>query len=320
MAAVSRDDAIAPPWQLLPAELDRAFQRRFGRPETPLRLQPFGWGMRHRAGIGAPELAQDVRAAILRSNPELSEKSLAEWIDAILLAGPPVDLPVADIAQPPLQFAEGFAREENEQLQRFLEHGSGKDERRRGVAARMMLNLLDPIHEAGLRARVSLDDLLKLGADGLIDFMLELPSQAGALELTWLQHDNAQTRWEPKRLERHRAASTPPSWRQWKVAVRHDGRPHGAPRQSAVTPKSPYKQEVAGSSPAPPTTTAWDAAGRDELPTERASRLQRFKTLTACETRQHDGHVAHDRLHSIAGSKLPPALLAVDTPLCSRYG
>jgi hypothetical protein len=40
MASISKHHAIAPPWQLLPAELDRALQSCFGRPTHPLPLQP----------------------------------------------------------------------------------------------------------------------------------------------------------------------------------------------------------------------------------------------------------------------------------------
>jgi hypothetical protein len=42
MATISKNHTIAAPSKLLPGELDRAFQRRFGRPLSPLPIMPFG--------------------------------------------------------------------------------------------------------------------------------------------------------------------------------------------------------------------------------------------------------------------------------------
>lgn len=156
--------------------------------------------MRHRFGMEGLDLSHVVRSAIVHANPGLTERDVTDWVDGMLLAGPPADLPVAGIAQPPLQFGEDFAKDENEQVQRFGEYGADKDTRRRAVAARMLLNLRDPIHDAQKRAMVSTDDLLGLGAEGVTDLMRDLPSQAGVLELTWLQHDNPQTRWHANDL------------------------------------------------------------------------------------------------------------------------
>jgi hypothetical protein len=47
MMEISRNDAIASPQQMLPAELDHALHRRFGRPDPPADLQPFGRGLAH---------------------------------------------------------------------------------------------------------------------------------------------------------------------------------------------------------------------------------------------------------------------------------
>jgi hypothetical protein len=184
MAALSRNHAIAPPWQIVPAELDRAFQRRFGRPFTVLPLQPFGFGMRHRSGDAALDLDSEVRCAVLEANPGLTDVELTAWLDTMLLVGPPEDLPTSDISQPPLGLAQGYRDEE------ALPKRSA-----RALAARMLINLGDPFHEAQVRARVATDDVLGLQAEGLTDFMLDLPSQAGVLELHWLLHDNPENKW-----------------------------------------------------------------------------------------------------------------------------
>lgn len=47
MMEISRNDAIASPQQLLPPELDQALHRRFGRPDPPAQVEPFGRGLQH---------------------------------------------------------------------------------------------------------------------------------------------------------------------------------------------------------------------------------------------------------------------------------
>jgi hypothetical protein len=198
MATVSRNHAIASPHLLLPAELDRALRRRFGRPVVPLPLQPFGSGLEHITGIhNGPPVPQAMREAVLTTNPGLGERELADAIDQLLLAGPAQDMPVAGIPPPPVEPAENFASGENEQVRRFIEYGADKDMRRRAVAARELLGIREPLEAAMGRARIWWDDIFALEAQGTTDLMLDLPSRAAALELMWRQHDNMQTTWKP---------------------------------------------------------------------------------------------------------------------------
>ena len=107
MSAISRNHAIAAPHALLPAELDHALLSRFGRPMTPLALEPFGHGLTH-AGPAAAQLLDEHRSALLAAMGRVDAKSATNEIDALLLSGPPERLPFADIEQPPLEFAEDF--------------------------------------------------------------------------------------------------------------------------------------------------------------------------------------------------------------------
>jgi hypothetical protein len=198
MATVSRSHAIASPHLLLPGELDRALQRRFGRPAILLPLRPFGLGIAHITGSdNAPPVPEAMRAAVLSMRPELDDRELANAIDQILLSGPPHDMPVAGIPQPPLEPAENFARDENEQVNRFIRYSADKETRRRGVAARELIGLREPLEAAMRRAAIWWDDIIALGADGATDLMLDLPTRAPGLELMWRQHDNTQTTWKP---------------------------------------------------------------------------------------------------------------------------
>jgi hypothetical protein len=195
MMSVSRGDAIAPPQRLLPPELDAALHQRFGRPENPLRVEPFGRGLAHLSGGLAPELDSELAETLRRDNPEMAEREMIDGVDALLFAGPAVDLPVAGIEQPPLQFAEEFAASQLELQEKFKEHGTGKDERRRTVAAGILLDIKEPLHEALTQSGVTLDELTGLGRDGLTSFMLDLPSRVALLELMSRQHGDLGTKW-----------------------------------------------------------------------------------------------------------------------------
>jgi hypothetical protein len=126
MAAISMNHTIAAPAKLLPAELDHALQRRFGRPLSPLPIVPFGWGLAHGLGQPLPQISEETRAMLREDFPTMSEQELTALIEMVLLAGPPEDLPVEGTAQPPLQFAEEFAADENAQAELYAQHGADR--------------------------------------------------------------------------------------------------------------------------------------------------------------------------------------------------
>ncbi len=117
-----------------------------------------------------------------------------------MLGGPNVDLPYGEPTAPPRDVAQSFADEEQAQLDRFAAHGSDADERRRGVAARLILDIRDALQEAQLRTSISTDQILALGGHELTQFMRDLPSRDALLELATVQHHNPQTRWHPNDL------------------------------------------------------------------------------------------------------------------------
>lgn len=118
--------------------------------------------MKHITGIdNGPPIPQAMRAAVLASNPALDEQEIAAAIDQLLLAGPPEDMPVAGIPQPPIEPAENFAKGENEQVRLFIEHGSDKDTRRRAVAARELIGIKEPLEAAMRRAGIWWDEIME---------------------------------------------------------------------------------------------------------------------------------------------------------------
>ena len=200
MTRISRNDAIAAPHALLHAELDRALSRRFGRPTVLLSLEPFGRGLTHAGGPAATQLLYESREAILAAMGGLDAEAATDELDALLLAGPREDLPFADTQQPPLEFGNGFAKAQNEQAQRFKQHKADKDTRRRTVAYLTLMDIRIPTSEALARAGLMWPDLERLGADGLTEFLLDLPSRSAALELMWRQYDNLETEWKANDL------------------------------------------------------------------------------------------------------------------------
>ncbi len=200
MMEISRNDAIASPQTLLPPELDQALWTRFGRPDPPTEPVPFGRGLKHLSGGLAPESDPELVGYLRELHPDLDDAELTDRIDALLLAGPDENLPTAEIGQPDLRFAEGFAADQAEQQRRFKEEGASKDEIRRTIAVKMLMDIKEPL-EAGLaRAGVPLDDFTALGRQGLTDFMFDLPSRVALLELMWRQHADLHTNWKPNDL------------------------------------------------------------------------------------------------------------------------
>jgi hypothetical protein len=200
MSAISQNHAIAAPHALLPPELDRALNRRFGRPTTLLPLEPFGRGLSHAGGPAATQLLDANRKAALAGMSHLDAEAAGDELDSLLLAGPPEDLPAAEIQQPPLEFAENFATAQNAQAERFKQYRADNETRRRGVAALALLDIKVPTSEALARAGLLWSDFEHLGADGLTELLLELPSRSAALELMWRQYDNLETEWKPNDL------------------------------------------------------------------------------------------------------------------------
>jgi hypothetical protein len=195
MTTISRNHTIAPPWAVVPAEIDRALLTRFGEPQDVRPLQPFGIGMHHMSGGLLPKPDAAIVTALVSKHPHLGRRQITDMIDAILLSGPAADLPIGGLRPPSRAPAEAFARAEQLVLSTLAAHESDSDERRRVVAGRMFMDLRDAIHEAQLRTSISTDEILALGGDGITEFMMDLPSRVGLLELMTRQHRNPQTVW-----------------------------------------------------------------------------------------------------------------------------
>lgn len=199
MIKVSGLDAIAAPHSLLPPELDRALNRRFGKPATLLPLEPFGHGLMHAGGAAAVQLLDESRTEI-RTMLGVDSADADDLIDAVLLAGPKEDLPVAGIGQPPLQFGQGFAQDQNAQADLFKQHNADKATRRNAVAFLALQDIKLPITEALVRAQLTWDDLMQFDAEAMTAFLQDLPSRTAGLEIMWRQYDDLNIEWKANDL------------------------------------------------------------------------------------------------------------------------
>jgi hypothetical protein len=195
MIEVSRHDAIAPPQQLVPAELALALHRRFDAAVLPPEVQAFGRGLAHLSDGLFSELDPELVAYVRAEHPEFDDAEVTDWIEALLIAGPEQDLPVGELTPPPMQFAEGFAAGQTELQERFKQENTNTAERRRAVAASMMSDITEPLTAALRQTGVTVDEFTALKRKDLIAFMLDLPSRVALLELMTRQHADLRTNW-----------------------------------------------------------------------------------------------------------------------------
>lgn len=94
MAELSRFHAIAPQEHVVPAELERALHKRFGRPLTPRSLQVFGVGIKH--AFGYDDLTFKLPDDVLLDPADrlLFEQAVAKQFELEMLRGPAADTPL----------------------------------------------------------------------------------------------------------------------------------------------------------------------------------------------------------------------------------
>jgi hypothetical protein len=189
---------------LIEAEFDTALQKRFGVPEFPRTVQVFGIGTGHVYGRppivghivsrdgGEPEGIDPVwKARIEARANELTEE--------MLLCGPPegVDVPGYD-PNAHRVFADQFVTAEEDQANKFREHGADSRYQRRVLLAREWILLVREIAlNALIHAGIDPDWFFSQGAEFLADFIADMPVVNASLEMRRLQHQNPDRPWSP---------------------------------------------------------------------------------------------------------------------------
>ena len=187
MEVLSRFHAIASLIEVVPAELDRALQGRFGRPVECLPLQPFGFGVAfafHDSELryAAPAVLPD---GVTRR--EL-EAVLRIPFEREMLRGLAKDTPAHGIDLTwHFQLLEGYAKRQNERgvLLRELGYAKG-DALERATMAKVIADIVEPFKEALTRARVSADEFTT--REQLTSLLQSIPSEWIVYEFERARH------------------------------------------------------------------------------------------------------------------------------------
>jgi len=181
MELLSRFHTMASLLELVPAELDRALQARFGRPTQPLPLQPFGMGVRFAAND--PELRYKAPASLpVGVNRFEMEGALEIPFERLMLRGPAEDGKFPwDEASPTTDVDEAYATGQNERATMLRAQGYAKgDKLTRATLGKVFVDILEPFNEALRRAGVSPDEFTTRG---------ELTSLLRTVPTEWIIHE-----------------------------------------------------------------------------------------------------------------------------------
>jgi hypothetical protein len=204
IAEISRHHTmIGPGNDVLSEELDRYFQRRFGRPGTVREVQVFGQGIGHAFGEGdrfRPRLVGDdgglppVAPGVRHQLEDLA----AEVTEYFMLAGPPegVALPGYE-PRAHTVYDRQFVEQESELARHLATMPRAKV--RDIMYARAFVGDVFPLLEPALRHAGLPPTVLPLGDKKAATAMLrELPTLWAITELKRLQHENPARPWVPQ--------------------------------------------------------------------------------------------------------------------------
>jgi len=193
MARLSRFDTIASISHVLPAEIEAALNRLFGRPARPRRLRVFGRGISHAFGKDLTiklQRVEDIPASIQDElHHELWKLSEFWYIGALR--------PSEEV--PPLQteglnrFSTEFMDAEKTIVAAMEEARAAKDDRDRVALVRTVLDVIaaGPLFDICARAGVTREEFYSLGAEGLLRFVQLLPSRHVNFELQKLRYEDS---------------------------------------------------------------------------------------------------------------------------------
>lgn len=179
MAELSLFHAIASPTAVVPAEIDRALKKRFGRPVKPRPLHVFGHGLRHAANDESFQFSIPDDLPISKEGWIEFERELSEDWERASLRGPPVNTPLPWLdTHAHRQVEQTYQQSEQALTQKLKQSGWGKgDELRRFMLASGLIDILDPLLAALERAAISLDEFFNLDQESATAFLRDVPSR-----------------------------------------------------------------------------------------------------------------------------------------------
>lgn len=201
MASYSRFHTLAAPYRILPAELDRALQQRFDRPARVGPLQPFGYEAAH--ALGQEEQLGPAAAEIeglIAEHDDVPRGQAKAALEFLLLSGPPIELPAYGIEKPPSHVATKYRDAERAFAQQLKDDGTSRAQRERAIIASSILDIHEPLNAALARAGISWQEFYDLGAEGLTEFVFDLPTRAALVQMRRRKHENPGMPWEANDL------------------------------------------------------------------------------------------------------------------------
>jgi hypothetical protein len=183
--------------------LDAALYSRFGKPDDPRPLQPFGMGVWFAMGTEEHRYQVPADADLPPGRRYEFELWANEFLQAAMIMGPNEGQAVPGMVENnfyldiPRKYAQGETR-----LSASLRSAATSAQRDDWVTASELVDILDPLNRALERAKITTGESEDLSSkEGLIDLLDDLPSRAVAVELRKQRHANYQTRWDPNDLE-----------------------------------------------------------------------------------------------------------------------
>jgi hypothetical protein len=179
MGELSKFHAIAPQAHVVPAEIDAALHARFGRPLRPRPLEVFGVGVRHAIGYAELKGKLPDDFPLKRVEALASQLGRTGEFELAVLSGPVENTPTADIdTTAHRHVAVEYQQREEALSERLRSEGWAKgDQLKRMMLASALIDILDVLNDALAEARLSADDLIALGEDGMTDFLENVPSR-----------------------------------------------------------------------------------------------------------------------------------------------
>ncbi|MFP4512468.1 MAG: hypothetical protein ACLFRV_05935 [Acidimicrobiales bacterium] len=204
MHQLSRKHTMALPFGLLAQELDRALQRRFGRPEQVRRQQVFGLGMDHivKGRVEWPELdltaLPDRGASIPAGLVAELRRDVAEFVEKEMIRAGPADFRAAGFDHAESDHAKRFVDFENGVAAAILEHGLIGDEVDCVMRGTDLTDIRPPLEDALGRIGMTYEQFEAASSVGdLLAFMDDLPTRYVTNVMRSAKHRQTHQKWKP---------------------------------------------------------------------------------------------------------------------------
>lgn len=185
----------------LEGEIDRALRARWGRPLSIREAAVFGHGAGHAFSEEAIAYRVPDAARIDEQTRQRLELAISEAMEVGLLAGPAADLPHANIDPAATDAVQDRHAQEEADLGALIRRSGRQGGDFRHIwEARAIVELVEPINEAMLRAGLSPAMFPALGQEGIKTFFKELSSSYALFELRWRRHRDPKLPWTRRDL------------------------------------------------------------------------------------------------------------------------